>query len=173
MFRTIRIVVVFPAPFAPRNPNTWPGATRKPMPSRATTSPKRLRRPSMTSVMRGWSAETRRSEDSRRPSAPPERRGRRPYNWAVAVPGPSTIPARIHADRAGRSLAIEWSDGHASTYEFTALRWLCPCAFCRGEAGLPGWLDTRPTLTADQTSLVDIHLVGQYAVAPEWGDGHH
>ena len=104
---------------------------------------------------------------------PTEPDGRRPYNWAVAAPGPSTVPARIHADRAGRSLAIEWADGHASTYDFAALRWLCPCAFCRGEAGLPGWLDTRPTLTAEQTSLVDIHLVGQYAVAPEWGDGHH
>ena len=53
------------------------------------------------------------------------------------------------------------------------LRWLCPCAYCRGEAGLPGWLDSAPTLTPDQTRLVDIALVGQYAVAPTWGDGHH
>ena len=40
------------------------------------------------------------------------------------------------------------------------LRWLCPCAYCRGEAGMPGWLDTNPTLTADQTRLVDVALVG-------------
>ena len=97
----------------------------------------------------------------------------RPYNCRVTAPASATTPARIHADRADRTLAIEWSDGHATSYDFTALRWLCPCAFCRGEAGLPGWLDSRPTLTDAQTSLVDISLVGQYAIAPEWGDGHH
>ena len=91
----------------------------------------------------------------------------------MAEQGPSTTPSRIHADRSARTLAIEWSDGHATSYDFVALRWLCPCAFCRGEAGLPGWLDSRPTLTDAQTSLVDVHLVGQYALAPEWGDGHH
>ena len=38
--------------------------------------------------------------------------------------------------------------------------------------GLPGWLDTMPTLTADQTRLVDLGLVGRYALAPTWADGH-
>lgn len=84
-----------------------------------------------------------------------------------------TIPARIHADREAHTLAIEWRDGHATVYDFVALRWLCPCAYCRGEAGLPGWLDSDPTLTEQQTRMVDIALVGQYAVAPTWGDGHH
>jgi DUF971 family protein len=87
---------------------------------------------------------------------------------------PSPIaPARIHADRAGRTLALVWQDGHETTYDFTSLRWLCPCAYCRGEAGLPGWLDSGPTLTDEQTRMVDIQLVGSYAVAPTWGDGHH
>ena len=82
-------------------------------------------------------------------------------------------PARIHADRAARTLHLEWPDGHATTYDFTALRWLCPCAYCRGEAGMPGWLDSKPTLTDDQTRMTDIQLVGSYAVCPTWGDGHH
>ncbi len=85
---------------------------------------------------------------------------------------PSTTPRTIHADRAGGTLAIEWGDGHATTFDLVALRWLCPCAYCRGEAGLPGWLDSGPTLTDDQTRLVDMQLVGNYAVAPTWGDGH-
>jgi DUF971 family protein len=85
----------------------------------------------------------------------------------------STAPTRIHADREARTLAIEWADGHLTTYEFTPLRWLCPCAYCRGEAGMPGWLDSAPTLTDQQTRMVDIQLVGSYAVAPSWGDGHH
>jgi DUF971 family protein len=85
---------------------------------------------------------------------------------------PNTTPVRIHADRTAGTLAIDWADGHQTVYPAVALRWLCPCAFCRGEAGQPGWLDSRPELTAAQTRLVDIHLVGQYAVAPVWGDDH-
>ena len=38
---------------------------------------------------------------------------------------------------------------------------------------MPGWLDTNPTLTAEQTRLVDLALVGNYALQPTWGDGHH
>lgn len=38
---------------------------------------------------------------------------------------------------------------------------------------MPGWLDSNPTLTAEQTRLVDLALVGNYAVQPVWGDGHH
>ncbi len=89
-----------------------------------------------------------------------------------SVPSPATTPRTIHADRGAGTLAIEWADGHATTFDLTAFRWLCPCAYCRGEAGMPGWLDSSPTLTPEQTRLVDIHLVGNYAVAPTWGDGH-
>ncbi|MEI8332510.1 MAG: DUF971 domain-containing protein [Chloroflexota bacterium] len=81
-------------------------------------------------------------------------------------------PARIHADRQAGVVTIEWADGHVSMFDAVALRWLCPCAYCQGEAGQPGWLDTRPALTEDQTRLVDIVLVGQYAIAPTWADGH-
>ena len=93
----------------------------------------------------------------------------------TADPRPSaeaTRPARIHADRSARRLEIEWGDGHRTAYGFESLRWLCPCAYCRGEAGMPGWLDSRPTLTEQQTSMTNIQLVGQYAVAPTWADGH-
>lgn len=91
----------------------------------------------------------------------------------VTLPAPSTIaPTAIHADREARTLRIDWADAHQTIYDLTALRWLCPCAYCRGEAGMPGWLDTAPTLTDEQTRLTDLHLVGNYAVAPHWGDGH-
>jgi DUF971 family protein len=91
---------------------------------------------------------------------------------AASASGSPTAPVRIHADRSARTLAIDWADGHATPYDFTALRWLCPCAYCRGEAGMPGWLDSLPTLTDEQTRMTDIHLVGNYAVSPHWGDGH-
>jgi len=85
---------------------------------------------------------------------------------------PATTPVRIHADRAAGTLELDWQDGHRTRYDAVPLRWLCPCAYCRGEAGMPGWLDARPTLTADQTRLVDVHLIGSYAIAPSWADGH-
>lgn len=84
----------------------------------------------------------------------------------------TTTPVRIDADRGAGTVTLEWADGHRTRYETAALRWLCPCAYCRGEAGEPGWLDTNPTLSAEQTRLVDVALVGSYAIQPTWGDGH-
>ncbi|MGH2408209.1 MAG: gamma-butyrobetaine hydroxylase-like domain-containing protein [Candidatus Limnocylindrales bacterium] len=86
--------------------------------------------------------------------------------------GEYLTPTGIHADRAAGTLEVSWADGHRSVYDTVTLRWLCPCAFCRGEAGMPGWLDSKPVLSPEQTRLVDIQLVGQYAVCPTWADGH-
>lgn len=85
---------------------------------------------------------------------------------------PRTTPLRIDADRAAGTLRLGWADGHATAYDTVLLRWLCPCAYCRGEAGMPGWLDSNPTLTPEQTRLVDVALVGTYAIQATWGDGH-
>ena len=38
---------------------------------------------------------------------------------------------------------------------------------------MPGWLDSSPTLSDEQVRLVDVQLVGSYAICPTWGDGHH
>ena len=83
-----------------------------------------------------------------------------------------TTPLRIDANRAEGTVRLEWADGHQTAYDAALLRWLCPCAYCRGEAGMPGWLDSNPSLTADQTRLVDVAMVGTYAIQPTWGDGH-
>ena len=83
------------------------------------------------------------------------------------------VPTRVHADRAASTLELEWPDGHLTRYGFETLRWLCPCAYCRGEAGIPGWLDSNPTLTPAQVQLTDLALVGNYALQPTWADGHH
>jgi DUF971 family protein len=86
--------------------------------------------------------------------------------------GDAIKPRSFDVDRPARRLRIDWADGHHTEYDFTTLRWLCPCAFCRGEAGQPGWLDSNPTLSEDQTTLVDASLVGHYAFKPVWADGH-
>jgi DUF971 family protein len=93
-------------------------------------------------------------------------------NEATGTPMTTDAPTRIHADRGAGTLEIDWADGHATVYGFEALRWLCPCAYCRGEAGMPGWLDSAPTLTPQQIQLTDLHLVGNYAISPHWADGH-
>ena len=85
---------------------------------------------------------------------------------------PANEPTSIKAEREAGLVSIEWADGHHSVYEAANLRLLCPCAFCRGEAGRPGWLDTNPTLTPNQAQLVDMRLIGTYALAPVWADGH-
>ncbi len=85
---------------------------------------------------------------------------------------PATQPTNINAQREAGRVTVDWADGHHSEFDAVTLRLLCPCAFCQGEAGRPGWLDTNPTLTATQTQLVDMHLIGSYAVGPVWADGH-
>jgi DUF971 family protein len=84
----------------------------------------------------------------------------------------ATQPINIKAQREAGLVTVDWADGHHTEFTADALRLLCPCAFCQGEAGRPGWLDTNPTLTPAQTQLVDMHLIGSYAVAPVWADGH-
>jgi DUF971 family protein len=87
-------------------------------------------------------------------------------------PDAASEPTGINADRAAGLVTIDWADGHRSAYDTRTLRLLCPCAFCQGEAGRPGWLDTGPDLTDAHTQLMDVRLVGSYALAPVWGDGH-
>jgi DUF971 family protein len=71
-----------------------------------------------------------------------------------------------------RSIDITWLDGHRSSYDFEYLRWQCPCAICRGEGGSPGVLATTQSLTAEETTLVDLGPVGNYAMGLTWQDSH-
>lgn len=71
-----------------------------------------------------------------------------------------------------RQLRLAWSDGHESTYDWEQLRWNCPCASCSGEFGQPGTLQFTSELTAEQTTIVDVREVGNYALMPIWQDGH-
>ncbi len=71
-------------------------------------------------------------------------------------------------------VTIEWGDGHRSVFSNRGLRESCPCALCQGEAnplGGPGSL----TMVPDVPPLVratEYRLVGLYAVAFAWSDGH-
>jgi DUF971 family protein len=87
------------------------------------------------------------------------------------APG-ATTPTEIELDSAGRRLRFAWGDGRRSDYDWEYLRWRCPCAFCSGEGEYPGALQGRTELRPDETEMIDVELVGRYAVKPTWRDNH-
>jgi DUF971 family protein len=69
-------------------------------------------------------------------------------------------------------LEIAWADGARTRHLGAELRWACPCAECRGEAGSPGRLDAVRELPPDELRLTDVALVGQYALGIGFASGH-
>ena len=71
-------------------------------------------------------------------------------------------------------VTIEWSDGHRSVFSNRGLRESCPCALCQGEASPargPGSLPMVPDVPP-RVRATEYRLVGLYAVAFAWSDGH-
>ena len=87
------------------------------------------------------------------------------------TPGAAT-PIDIELDTGARRLRFTWADGRQSAYEWEYLRWRCPCAECSGEGEYPGQLQDRTSLRPEEVEMIDVDLVGRYAVKPTWRDGH-
>jgi DUF971 family protein len=84
----------------------------------------------------------------------------------------ATTPTDIEMDTRGRRVRVVWADGRRADYDWEYLRWRCPCATCSGEGEFAGELQSRTTFSAEETEMVDLELVGRYAVKPTWGNGH-
>jgi DUF971 family protein len=72
--------------------------------------------------------------------------------------------------RGDRDVRIAWDDGHVSVYGNRDLRFACSCASCVDE-----WTGERRlqrAAVADDITLVDLQLVGNYALHITWSDGH-
>ena len=69
-------------------------------------------------------------------------------------------------------MEITWEDGVHSSYTGEQLRWACPCAECRGEAGATGRLARVKTLNDDELKIRDVTLIGQYALQIAFESGH-
>jgi DUF971 family protein len=69
-------------------------------------------------------------------------------------------------------MAVDWEGGHHSVYSGEQLRWACPCAECRGEAGAPGRLARVKSLAPEELRIQDVSLVGQYALQIAFQSGH-
>lgn len=69
-------------------------------------------------------------------------------------------------------MEITWEDGRHTSYTGEQLRWACPCAECRGEAGAPGRLSRVGRLSQEELRIKDVTLVGQYALQVAFESGH-
>jgi DUF971 family protein len=80
------------------------------------------------------------------------------------------VPARLALDvRAGR-LTVTWHDGHESAYDAAYLRFICPCAGCRGHA--PGQVEPPTWDQVKGVRILDATQVGAYALQFSFDDGH-
>jgi DUF971 family protein len=84
----------------------------------------------------------------------------------------ATTPTDIELDTQGKRVRFVWADGRRSDFDWEYLRWRCPCATCSGEGEFAGELQSRTSFSAEETQMVDLELVGRYAVKPTWGNGH-
>jgi DUF971 family protein len=86
---------------------------------------------------------------------------------------------KVHVT-SGAGVDIVWSDGHASHFDFTYLRDLCPCALCNDERGKKESL--AGAIGAGSAALLPMFkakpraqsavAVGNYAVQITYSDGH-
>ncbi len=68
-------------------------------------------------------------------------------------------------------IEIEWDDGHHTVYPTRALRGMCPCAQCVDE--LTGVRRHDPDAVPSNLTHREVTLVGNYAIALQFSDGHH
>lgn len=85
-------------------------------------------------------------------------------------------PTGITLNKNEGYLEINWSDGASCKYPLPHLREACPCVECRGghaNMGMEHAPDDILRLTpARSYQVVDLQLVGNYALQPIWDDGH-
>ncbi len=67
-------------------------------------------------------------------------------------------------------MVIEWADGHSTVFSAAQLRRFCPCAECIHE--LTGQQLLDPASVPDDLLQRDVRLVGSYAIAIQFADGH-
>lgn len=67
-------------------------------------------------------------------------------------------------------LVIEWEDGGTTRFSAAELRALCPCARCIDE--VTGVRMHDPGSVPPDLTHTDVRLVGHYALALRFADGH-
>jgi DUF971 family protein len=67
-------------------------------------------------------------------------------------------------------LRITWADDRVCNYTAAGLRRACPCAQCVNE--WTGQRVLKPDMISNELTIVDLNLVGRYALNFRWSDGH-
>ena len=67
-------------------------------------------------------------------------------------------------------LRITWGDDHVCHYTAAVLRRGCPCAQCVNE--WTGQRVLKPESVPQELTIVEISIVGRYALNFRWSDGH-
>ena len=94
-----------------------------------------------------------------------------PLQSPTAATDPKSVKVNITT---GSGVNIEWNDGHKSLFSNKSLREACPCALCQGELNPLGGSRVLPMVpdVAGDVKATQYRLVGLYAVAFAWSDGH-
>ena len=75
-------------------------------------------------------------------------------------------PTEVRRQADERQMRVTWNDGHVSDYPWTYVRGWCPCAVCQGHSG------ERRYIHNEDPKLVNVAVVGNYALSLAWDDGH-
>ncbi len=71
-----------------------------------------------------------------------------------------------------KDLFIKWDDGSETIISLLSLRKNCPCATCMSEKEKQS--NTYiPLYSSDQLKVLDIQMIGYYAIGITWKDGHN
>jgi DUF971 family protein len=83
---------------------------------------------------------------------------------------PSTTPVAVRLKLPENLLEVDWDDGATSRYDGAFLRFVCPCAACRGhgpgQVPEPRWADVKGV------RMTGAEAVGGYALRLGLTDGH-
>jgi DUF971 family protein len=85
----------------------------------------------------------------------------------------SVVPAKIRLAGPNNTIHVDWSDGHASVYEYAYLRSRCPCATCQDSEPEPGQPAGALPMLKKALKPERVEIVGRYAVQIYWNDGHN
>lgn len=79
-------------------------------------------------------------------------------------------PRSLRLELAAQRLSITWHDGHESAWSGAQLRFICPCAGCRGHA--PGQVEPPAWDACKDVRVVGAAPVGGYGLQFTFSDGH-
>lgn len=80
------------------------------------------------------------------------------------------IEPREISQESNTNLRITWADGCVCEYQAADLRRACPCAQCVDE--WTGNRTLRPEAVSNEVEIVDLSIVGRYALNFRWSDRH-